>query len=146
MKILEKSSWFEVYETMTIGNDNIGFLSFFESERDINFVISRVYYVKAPKDTVRGKHAHKLLQQVLWCPSGSITLLLDNGMERKEISLDKPNKLVFVNQGIWREMVWNSDNALLCVVASDNYDESDYIRDYNEFISYVSKGYWKNEN
>lgn len=130
-----------------IGDGSVGCLSFFESKKDIPFEIKRVYYTyNVPKGTKRGKHAHKELQQALWCPYGEIEVLLDNGNRKKDYLLNSPDKLLLVGKGIWREMNWIKDNSVLCVAASDYYNEDDYIRDYKEFIEYVEKGYWDNEN
>ena len=70
------------------GNHNVGFLSFFESQRDVPFEIKRVYYIyDVPAGTKRGMHAHRKLRQFLWCPYGAIKLVLDNGIEKKSTFL-----------------------------------------------------------
>lgn len=131
----------------TIGNSEIGFLSFFESEKDVPFEIKRVYYIyDVPTGTKRGMHAHKTLKQFLWCPYGAIKIVLDNGKEKKEYMLDSPQKGLIVGEGIWRDMYWLKGNSVLCVAASDYYDENDYIRDYDEFLRLVQEAYWKDEN
>ena len=81
----------------------------------------------------RGYHAHKQLQQVLVCVSGSCKVLLDDGNEKLEIKLDNPQKGLLITSLIWREMYQFSKNCVLLVLASEVYDESDYIRDYKEF-------------
>lgn len=130
-----------------IGNNSIGFLSFFESNKDIPFEIKRIYYTyNVPIGTKRGMHAHKELNQFLWCPYGVIKVVLDNGCEKKEFLLDSPEKGLLVGKGIWREMYWLEENSVLCVAASDYYNEKDYIRDYDEFLKLVKEGYWKDEN
>ncbi len=90
-------------------------------------------------------HAHKNLNQVLWCPYGNIEVVLDNGKEKKTFALDFPQKLLLVGPGIWHDMIWKKEGSVLCVAASDYYDEGDYIRDYNEFLKHVREGYWKDE-
>lgn len=131
----------------TTGDEKIGFLSFFESNKDIPFEIKRIYYTyNVPVNTKRGMHAHKELNQVLWCPYGEIEIILDNGREKKNYLLNSPDKALLVGKGIWREMLWKKENSVLCVAASEYYDENDYIRDYNEFLKYVKEGYWNNEN
>ena len=133
--------------TKTTGDEKIGFLSFFESNKDIPFEIKRIYYTyNVPVNTKRGMHAHKELNQVLWCPYGEIEVILDNGREKKNYLLNSPDKALLVGKGIWREMLWKKENSVLCVAASEYYDENDYIRDYNEFLKYVKEGYWNNEN
>lgn len=131
----------------TNGDNSIGFLSFFEANKDIPFEIKRIYYTyNVPIGTKRGMHAHKELNQFLWCPYGVIKVVLDNGCEKKEFLLDSPEKGLLVGKGIWREMYWLEENSVLCVAASDYYNEKDYIRDYDEFLKLVKEGYWTDEN
>lgn len=86
---------------------------------------------------VRGKHAHKSLQQILICIHGSCKILLDNGFEKKVVPLEKPYEGLYVANDMWREMYDFSPDAVLMCLASDYYDESDYIRDYDEFLKMV---------
>ena len=131
----------------THGNDGVGYLSFFESNKDIPFDIKRIYYTyHVPLDTKRGMHAHKELQQVLWCPYGKIEVVLDNGKEKTSYLLDSPEKALLVLKGYWRDMYWREEGTVLCVAASDYYNEDDYIRDYDEFLKYVREGYWSDED
>lgn len=131
----------------TSGNPDLGYLSFFESNRDIPFSIERVYYIyDVQVGTKRGKHAHKKLQQVLWCPYGEIEVILDNGKEKISYLLDSPEKALLVLKGYWHDMYWRKEGSVLCVAASDYYNEDDYIRDYDEFLNYVEEGYWDDEN
>jgi hypothetical protein len=130
-----------------IGNKEDGYLSFFESNKDIPFEIKRIYYTyDVPLNTKRGMHAHKELNQILWCPYGVIEIILDNGEIKKSFLLDSPEKGLLVGNGIWRDMYWKKEGSVLCVAASDYYTEEDYIRDYDEFLKLVKEGYWKNEN
>ncbi len=113
-----------------------GSLSFFEEE-DVNFKMKRFYYIYgAPALTQRGGHAHKKLRQMIFCPYGSIQIELDNGREKRVEVLDNPEEGLLLEPGIWRDMFWMIDNSVLCVVASEEYDESDYIRSYDEFIKW----------
>lgn len=131
----------------TKGNLDLGDISFFEAKKDIPFEIKRIYYTyNVPVETKRGMHAHKKLQQILWCPYGKIEVILDDGKTRKIYLLDSPEKGLLIGNGIWREMVWKKENSVLCVAASDYYNENDYIRDYDEFLRYVKEGYWEDEN
>lgn len=131
----------------TTGKDEIGYLSFFESTNDINFEIKRIYYIyDAPLGVKRGMHAHKELEQLIWCPYGEVEIILDNGNESRSYILDKPNKGLIVNRGFWRDMYWRKDGSVLCIAASDYYTEADYIRDYTKFKKYVKEGYWGNGN
>lgn len=127
----------------TIPTNDAGALSFFEAQRTIPFQINRIYYIYNVKSEVkRGGHAHKELQQILFCPYGSIEILLDNGVNKESVLLDSPEKGLVLDRGIWRDMIWHQDYSVLCVAASDYYNENDYIREYNEFIRLVKEGYW----
>ncbi|WP_370849271.1 sugar 3,4-ketoisomerase [Gemmiger formicilis] len=118
----------------------MGTLSVFEGSHDVPFDIKRIYYIHgAPKGTHRGGHAHKALRQVLWCPYGSIRIKLDDGHETSEVLLNDPAKGLIVEHNMWREMLWQKDDSVLCVAADSYYDADDYIRDYDEFKKRVSE-------
>lgn len=118
--------------------DERGRLVSLEEFKDIPFEIKRVYYMYDTADGVtRGFHAHKKLQQILVCIHGSVDITLDNGKEKKIVSLEKPYEGLYVSNSMWREMSNFSDGAVLLVLASELYDENDYIRDYEEFLEYV---------
>lgn len=109
-----------------------------EELKDIPFEIKRVYYMYDTSEGVtRGKHAHKSLQQVLICIHGKCKILLDDGVEEEVVSLENPYEGLFLGNDIWREMYDFSPDAVLMVLASELYDESDYIRNYNEFLEFV---------
>ena len=128
----------KVIRIKTIPTVNAGELSFFESTYDLSFNIKRVYYItKVPEGVRRGFHAHKKLKQFLFCPYGHIQLILENKYGREEIELSDPSIGVLIDKCTWREMLWLQKDSVLCVAASDFYDETDYIRDYWEFISYI---------
>lgn len=118
--------------------DARGTLVALEQGRNIPFEIKRCYYMY---DTVqgvrRGFHAHKHLKQVLVCVKGQCKVLLDDGKEQEHVLLDSPNRGLYIESNIWREMYDFSEDAVLMVLASELYDESDYIRDYQEFLKYV---------
>lgn len=119
--------------------DERGQLVALEQQKDIPFDIKRVYYIYDTKEGVeRGFHAHKCLQQVLLCVHGSCKIRLDDGKERTVVTLDKPNEGLYVSNVMWREMFDFSPDAVLLVLASEFYDEKDYIRDYDEFLQFVS--------
>jgi len=122
----------------SITEPGCGTLSFFEAGRDIPFTIKRIYYIHhVPQGVQRGGHAHKKLRQLLWCPYGSILIKLDNGSEKAEVLLNDPGKGLIVENFMWRDMIWQQDDAVLCVAADSYYDESDYIREYGEFLRAV---------
>ena len=118
--------------------DERGQLVVFEENKDIPFHIKRVYFMYDTQDgMVRGKHAHKKLEQILVCVHGSCKIKLDNGREKKVVPLEKPYEGLYVANDMWREMFDFSPDAVLLVFASELYDESDYIRDYDEFLKFV---------
>ena len=118
--------------------DDRGMLVALEEYKDIPFEIKRVYYMyDTKKDVHRGFHAHKSLEQILICIHGSCKILMDNGTEKKVVSLEKPYEGLYISNSIWREMYDFSPDAVLLVLASDVYREEDYIRDYDEFLKSV---------
>lgn len=119
--------------------DKRGQLVALEEYKDIPFCIKRVYYMyDTVAGVVRGKHAHKTLEQILVCIHGSCKILLDDGREKKIVPLEKPYEGLYVPNNMWREMYDFSEDAVLMVLASDIYDEEDYIRDYDQFLSFVN--------
>ena len=106
--------------------NGLGNLSFLEAGIDTPFPIKRIYYIyDVPAGTQRGGHAHKQLRQLLFCPNGCIEILLSDGKYRESIMLDKPNKALLIGPGLWRDMLWHTVGAVLCVAASEHYDETD---------------------
>ena len=119
--------------------DERGQLVALEEHKDIPFEIKRVYYMyDTGKGVTRGQHAHKSLEQILICIHGSCKLMLDNGKEKKIVSLEKPYEGLYISNNIWREMYDFSSDAVLMVLASDVYKEEDYIRNYDEFLNFVN--------
>lgn len=115
--------------------DSRGKLIATENNRNIPFEIKRVYYVYGTnRDVIRGKHSHKNLEQVVICVSGSCDFILDDGNKRETIHLDNPAVGLYIKNNIWREFTNFSSNCVVIVLASQYYDESDYIRDYDEFL------------
>lgn len=118
--------------------DYRGQLVALEEFNDIPFEIKRVYYMYDTIEGVtRGYHAHKNLEQILICIHGSCKVLLDNGKEKKKVFLEKPYEGLYVPNNMWREMYDFSPDAVLMCLASDVYNEEDYIRDYEEFLKMV---------
>lgn len=129
------------------GNSDIGYLCSIESNKDIPFEVKRIYYTyKVPVGTKRGMHAHKELRQLLWCPYGRIKVILDNGKTKEVFLLDSPEKSLLVLEGYWHDMYWEKEGSVLCVAASDIYNEDDYIRDYSQFLDCIKNGVWNDEN
>ena len=133
------------YSFQTHG-DNRGQLVALEEFKDIPFKIKRVYYMyDTGQDVTRGYHAHKALEQILVCIHGSCKIRLDNGFEKKVVPLEKPYEGLYVANNMWREMFDFSSDAVLLVLASELYDESYYIRDYDEFLEFVHKSEGENK-
>jgi len=116
-----------------------GHLTPIEEMKDIPFKIKRVYYLtRVPEHTVRGYHSHRNLQQILICLNGNVTIKVDDGNEIERIRLDNPANGLYIGPMIWREMEDFSPGSVLLVLASECYDERDYIREYDEFLK-ISK-------
>lgn len=120
--------------------DERGQLVALEELKDIPFKVKRVYYMY---DTVpgvrRGYHSHLCLEQILIAIHGTCKIHLDNGTETAEVVLDTPYEGLYISNAMWREMYDFSDDAVLMVLASEYYDEADYIRNYDDFLAYVKE-------
>lgn len=104
---------------------------------EIPFNIQRVYYLyDVPGGETRGAHAHYELQQLIIAASGSFDVILDDGISKKAITLNRPYFGLYVQPGIWRDLVNFSSGSVLLVLASMKYAEKDYIRDYNVFLNF----------
>ena len=118
--------------------DERGSLVALEAEKTVPFAIKRVYYIFATQQGVaRGFHAHQKLKQVAVCVTGKCRMILDDGTTREEAWLDSPTKGLLIGDLIWREMHDFSEDCVLLVLASEHYDEADYIRGYEEFLEYT---------
>ena len=118
--------------------DDRGQLIAIEQFKDLPFEIKRVYYIYDTLEGVRrGFHAHLNLEQILVCVKGSCKIHLDDGSDTAEVLLDKPDKALYIANNMWREMYDFSPDAVLLVLASEYYDEADYIRDYDKFLEFV---------
>ncbi|WP_337264305.1 MULTISPECIES: sugar 3,4-ketoisomerase [unclassified Serratia (in: enterobacteria)] len=119
--------------------DERGSLVSLEEGKNIPFTIKRVYYMFSTKSGVRrGFHAHKCLKQVAIAVRGSCRFLLDDGKEKIEVVLDNPGQGLLIESFMWREMYDFSDDCVLMVLADQYYDESDYVRNYDEFLKQIS--------
>ena len=106
----------------------------------VPFPIKRVYYLfDVPSSARRGGHAHKEQFELLIPLSGSFDVVVNDGKNQKVISLNKPDKGLLIKSNIWRELENFSSGAVCLVLSSGEYDEDDYIRDYNEFIDFVTQ-------
>lgn len=117
--------------------DRRGNLSVVEEFKNVPFHIARAYWLyDVPTGAMRGGHAHKRLKQLLIALSGSFTVTLDDGYEKRKILLNRPYQGLLIETGIWRTIDDFSSGAVCLVLASELYDESDYIYDYEEFLKY----------
>ena len=120
--------------------DERGSLVALEGNKNMPFGIKRVYYIFGTKEGVsRGFHAHRNLKQVVVCVAGSCRFVLDNGKSREEIILDSAATGLVIEDLTWREMHDFSQDCVLLVLASEYYDEADYIRDYQKFLKATVK-------
>ena len=117
--------------------DRRGNLSFVEENKHIPFAIKRTYWLyDVPGGESRGAHAHKELSQFIVAASGSFSVTLTDGKERRTFFLNRPYKGLLVRPGMWRDLDDFSSGAVCMVLASDVYKEEDYIRDYEVFLKF----------
>ena len=130
---------YELYNFKTLGDDR-GSLISIEEGYNAPFDIKRVYYIFDTKKGVeRGFHAHINLKQMAIVVKGSCTFVIDDGNKRVDIKLTTPNEGLFMEGLLWREMKDFSSDCVLIVLASEHYDENDYIRDYSNFLKVVNE-------
>jgi len=123
---------------LQIHGDERGSLVSLETKNNIPFEIKRVYYLfDTLKGVTRGFHAHKALKQLAIVLRGSCRFILDDGSERISVLLDNPTQGLLIESFMWREMECFSPDCLLLVLADQEYDESDYVRDYDQFKKMV---------
>jgi dTDP-4-dehydrorhamnose 3,5-epimerase-like enzyme len=121
---------------MPVIEDVRGNLAFIQNNV-LPFEMKRIYYLfDVPSNAFRGGHSHINQQEILIALSGSFEVVLDDGFEKKMFHLNKPNMGLLIPTGIWRELQNFSSGAVCLVIASDVFDEADYIRNYDEFLSF----------
>ena len=123
-----------IIELEKIGNPSLGYITVAEYQKNIPFEIKRVYWTYfTPNEVLRGGHAHKKLNQVIFAVSGIITFTTEDLQGNKEtFVLDTPNKGLFLPEKYCRDIQFSHNSVLICL-ASEVYTSEDYIRDYNEF-------------
>ncbi|EMZ39318.1 WxcM-like domain-containing protein [Helicobacter bilis] len=123
---------------LKVMGDERGKLIALESNKNLPFAIKRVYYIyDTLPDEERGFHAHKQLEQLVVAMDGACEFVLDDGQKRESIWLNRPDVGLYIGKNMWREMRNFSYGCKLMILASDYYDESEYIRDYDEFLKAV---------
>jgi dTDP-4-dehydrorhamnose 3,5-epimerase-like enzyme len=121
-------------------SDRRGNLTVIENNRNIPFAIKRVYYLyDVPSGEERASHAHKTLQQFLIAMSGSFDVVIDDGCEKKKYHLNRSDYGLYISPMVWREVVNFSSASVCMALASDFYDESDYYRNYEDFIKAIGE-------
>lgn len=115
-----------------------GSLTVVQKGEEFPFELKRTYWTyDVPAGEWRGGHAHKQCRELILAVSGCFTLTLDDGREKREFLLKNPSQAVLVEEGVWRELHDFSAGAVCLVMASEEFDEEDYIRDYDAFLEYV---------
>jgi dTDP-4-dehydrorhamnose 3,5-epimerase-like enzyme len=118
-------------------HNRAGNITIVEGEQNIPFEVRRVYYLyDIPGGESRGGHAHKELHQLVVAASGSFDVLLDDGENKKVVTLNRPDYGLLIVPGIWRELMEFSSGAICLVLASHPYDEADYIREHQNFLNF----------
>ena len=125
---------------MKVMGDERGKLVSLESNKNIPFELKRVYYIfDTLPNQERGKHAHKNMEQIIVAMDGACEFVLDDGKNRETVWLNRPDVGLYIGKNMWREMRNFSYGCKLMVLASDYYNENEYIRDYDEFVSIVKR-------
>ncbi|MCK4386482.1 MAG: FdtA/QdtA family cupin domain-containing protein [Candidatus Pacebacteria bacterium] len=116
-----------------------GNLTIAESRKNIPFDIKRVYFINNlfNNKSIRGKHAHKKLKQIIFCINGHFTLNLDDGKNKQKILMNNPSYGIYLGSKLWHTMNKFSSNCVILVLAEDYYTEKDYLRNYNDFLKYI---------
>ena len=118
-------------------HNRAGNITIVEGNENVPFDVKRIYYLyDIPGGEDRGGHAHKELRQLIVAASGSFNILLDDGQNKKIVTLNRPDYGLLVVPGIWRDLMDFSSGAICMVLASEVYEEEDYIREYQDFEDY----------
>ena len=119
-------------------SDGRGDLVSFETRKEVPFDIKRVYVISNTiNQSTRGYHAHKSLQQLIFCPSGECSITLDDSLTKKEINLNQTERwALLIEKPVWRVIKPATSHTTLVILANEHYDEADYIRNYKEFCAF----------
>jgi dTDP-4-dehydrorhamnose 3,5-epimerase-like enzyme len=139
MKLVMNNISPQYFEVTSIGQSSLGFISVAEFPTNLPFEIKRVYWTYyTPQNVIRGYHAHQELHQLIFAVSGTITFYTEDRTGHKaEFVLSEPNKGIHLPPYVWREIKFSHNAVLLCL-ASQEYREKDYIRDYESFKNNMS--------
>lgn len=120
--------------------DRAGNITPVQNGIEVPFDVKRIYYLyDIPGGEDRGAHAHKRLQQLIIAASGSFDITIDDGRNKKTVQLNRPYFGLHIRPGMWRNISNFSSGAICLVLASEQYDRSDYLRTYDEFLNYVNE-------
>ena len=135
---MKLSEQIKILEFSDLGDERGNLVVVEGSGIDIPFSIKRVFYIYgSDAEVIRGRHANRKTEFVLINVSGKSKVKVDNGYEQRIIDLDRPRMGLYLSTMVWKDMFEFSPDSVLLVLASEHYDASEYIRDYNEFVKYV---------
>ena len=118
-------------------HNQAGNITILENSKSIPFQVKRIYYLyDVPMGSERGGHGHYELEQFIVAASGSFTIVLDDGKDKKHLFLNNPSEALYIKPGIWREIINFSSGSICLVLASQEYTEKDYIRDYDKYLQW----------
>jgi dTDP-4-dehydrorhamnose 3,5-epimerase-like enzyme len=118
-------------------HNQAGNITVLENSKSIPFQVKRIYYLyDVPMGSERGGHGHYELEQFIVAASGSFTIVLDDGKDKKHLFLNNPSEALYIKPGIWREIINFSSGSICLVLASQEYTEKDYIRDYDKYLQW----------
>lgn len=131
---------FKVIDFQELG-DPRGHLVVAESNKEVPFLIQRIFYIYGTKDgVVRGQHANRESEFMLINLQGSVKIVIDDGRQKDTVILNKAHQGVYLDKMVWKDMCEFSSDSILLVLSSMPYDASEYIRDYDEFVREVNNG------
>jgi oxalate decarboxylase/phosphoglucose isomerase-like protein (cupin superfamily) len=123
---------------LPLARDPRGRLTYVEEQRDVPIPIMRVYFIaEVPAGEQRAGHAHRRIEEIIVCAAGSVRITVDDGHGRAEVTLDRPDRGLYIPTRVWHEVAGFSAGAVVLGLASLPYDDADHVRDYDEFLRAV---------